>query len=205
MRGLSCWPLRRSSRAKVFNQQVDHGPQVTAFFDVHLEQVAHVVQAGCGGPQKTLLLHRSRFGVALHHDQAAQQRAVFTGHFLPGRFTLVAATGNGAALFLGSQQDAPAVFGHLDVAKLGPAAGVNPHGGAQVHVGILEAVWPHVFPPVNVVGLPAFQRTLQLFVRRQVHVVRDQVVVTDGHKGIALDGCYVFNKFNGFAHGVSCG
>src|SRR2546429_5498232 len=34
--------------AEIFLQQIDHRPQVTAFLDVHLEQIAHVVKRGRG-------------------------------------------------------------------------------------------------------------------------------------------------------------
>jgi hypothetical protein len=189
--------------AEVLDQQVDHGPEVAALFHVHLEQVAHVVQRGGSGTQETLLLHRGGLGVALHHDQAAQQRAVFTRHFLPGGLALVAAAGDDPAFFLGRQQDAPAVFGHLHVAELGPAARVHPHGGAQVDLRLLEALGAHLLPPVDVVGLPGFERALQLLVAGQVDVVGDAVVVIDFDEGVAADGSGFFNQFSGFAHGVS--
>jgi hypothetical protein len=72
-----------------------------------------------------LLFDRSRFRVALDHDQAAQQRAVFARHFLPGRLARVLATRDSAPLFLWRQQDAPAVFRHLHITELGPALRVN--------------------------------------------------------------------------------
>ena len=75
-------------------QQVDHRPQVATFFDVDLEQIAKVVQAGCDGAQVTLLLNGRRLGVTLDHDQALQAGAVLTGHLLPGRVALVLAEGD---------------------------------------------------------------------------------------------------------------
>jgi hypothetical protein len=66
-------------------QQVDHRPQVAAFLDVDLEQVAQVVERRRGVAEQALLLDRRRLGVALGDDQAAQQVAELAGHLLPGR------------------------------------------------------------------------------------------------------------------------
>jgi hypothetical protein len=77
--------------AEVGVQQVDHGPQVAAFLDVDLEQVAHVVERGAGHAEVALLLDRGRLGVALRDDDAAQGRAVLARHFLPGGLALVLA------------------------------------------------------------------------------------------------------------------
>ena len=60
--------------AEIFLQQVHHRPEVTAFLDVDLEQVAHVVERGRGLAEMALLLDRGRLGVALDHDEAAQHR-----------------------------------------------------------------------------------------------------------------------------------
>ena len=117
MRGVSASPERRCSSAfgllaavgaEIFLQQIDHRPEVAAFLDVHLEQVAHVVERGRGLAEIALLLDRGRLGVALDDDQAAQHRAVFARHFLPGRLALVGAERNLAALDLRREQDAPA-------------------------------------------------------------------------------------------------
>src|ERR1700692_3932846 len=81
MRGLSASPERRSKNsrasflaalaAEIFLQQVDHRPEMAAFLDIDLEQVAQVVERGRGLAEITLLLDRGRLGVALDHDQAA--------------------------------------------------------------------------------------------------------------------------------------
>ena len=42
--------------AEVRMEQVHHRPQVAALFDVHLEEVAHVVERGRGLAQQALLL-----------------------------------------------------------------------------------------------------------------------------------------------------
>ena len=59
--------------AEVGVQQVDHRPQVAAFLDVDLEQVAQVVERRAGVAEQALLLDRRRLGVALRDDQAAQR------------------------------------------------------------------------------------------------------------------------------------
>ena len=64
--------------AEIFHQQIHHRPQVAAF--------PRSPGTGCAcrtgwarWPQVALLFHAERLGVALHHDQAAQQGAVFAG------------------------------------------------------------------------------------------------------------------------------
>ena len=70
--------------AKIFLQQIDHGPEMAAFLDIDLEQIAQVVERGRGLAEMALLLDGSRLGVALDHDQAAQAwRGVRPG--LPAR------------------------------------------------------------------------------------------------------------------------
>ena len=83
--------------AEIFLQQIDHRPEVAAFLDIDLEQVAHVVERRRGLAEMALLLDRGRLGVALDHDQPAQHRAVFARHFLPGRLAFVRAEGDLAA------------------------------------------------------------------------------------------------------------
>ncbi len=132
-----------------------------ALFDVDLEQVAHVVKGRRGFAEETLLLDGRRFGIALDDDQPAQHRAVFARQVLPDRFALVLAEGDLAAFLLGRQQDAPAVFRHLDVAELGPAFGIHADGGAQVDLVIRRVDRPHAAPPLEVLRIPGFERTLQ--------------------------------------------
>ena len=74
--------------AEVLVQQVDHRPEVAAFLDVDLEQVAHVVERRRGLAQMALLLDGGRLGIALHDDQPAQRCAMLAGHVLPGLFAL---------------------------------------------------------------------------------------------------------------------
>ena len=191
MRGLSASPERRcnSSRrllaavaAEIFLQDVDHRPQVTAFLDVDLKDVAHVVERRRGLAEMALLLDRGRLGVALDDDEAAQHGAIFARHILPDRLAVVAAERNLAALLLRRQQNAPAVFGHLHVIELRPALGIDRDGGAQINQRVLEALRPHVHPPVDVARMPALERAQHLPVFGEIDVVRDLGRVVDGSR-----------------------
>ena len=126
-----CFRLLAAVGAEIFLQQIDHRPEMAAFLDVDLEQVAQVVKRWRGLAEMALLLDRGRLGVALDHDQTAQHGAIFAGHFLPGSFALVAAEGNLAALHLRRQQHAPAIIRHADVVEFGPAFGIDAHRRAQ--------------------------------------------------------------------------
>ena len=73
---------------------------------VHLKEVAHVVQRRRGVPEKPLLLHRRRLGIALNDHQAPEHGTVRTRDFLPHRLTLVLSEPDGAARLLGREQHA---------------------------------------------------------------------------------------------------
>ncbi len=60
--------------AEVRVQQVDHRPQMAAFLDVDLEEVAQIVERRAGEPEMPLLLDGCRLGVALRDDQPPQVR-----------------------------------------------------------------------------------------------------------------------------------
>ncbi len=64
-------------------EQVDHRPQVTALFDVDLEEVAQVVERRRGLAELALLLDARRLGVGLRHDDAAEDAAELAGHLVP--------------------------------------------------------------------------------------------------------------------------
>jgi hypothetical protein len=72
-------------RGQIFLQQIDHCPEMAAFLDIDLEQVAQIVERGRGLAEMALLLDRGRLGVALDHDQAAQHGAMLARDFLPRR------------------------------------------------------------------------------------------------------------------------
>ncbi|MGY3353887.1 hypothetical protein ACVWZK_000550 [Bradyrhizobium sp. GM0.4] len=173
--------LFTSVATKVLLQQVHHRPEVTAFLDIDLEQIAHVVQRGRGLAEMALLLDGGGLGVALDHDQTAQHGAILARDFLPGRLAKMLAERHDAVLFLGSKENAPAILGHPHIVELGPAARIDRIGGAQVHQRFLEAFRPHVFPPVHVAGMPAFQRLEHLAVFGQIDVVRNLGRVVDVH------------------------
>src|SRR5829696_3972821 len=126
--------------------------------DIDLKQVAQIVERRRGAAEMALLLDRSRLGVALHNNEATQHRAVFARHLLPGRLALVRAEADRAPLDGRRQQDAPAVVGHLDVAELGPALGLDADRGAQVDGARLEPLGAARPPPVERARMPAFER-----------------------------------------------
>ena len=190
MRGLSGLPLRRCEQslrflppvaAEVAVEQVDHRPQVPALFDVHLEQVAHVVQRRGGVAQQPLLLDARGLGVGLGDDDAPQHAAQLARHVLPRRLAVEIAAGHDAVRVRLGQEDAPPVVGHLHVVEVRPALGVHRDGGAQVDVLGLEALGAHLAPPRLVVGQPGLQSAQQLGILRQVDVVRDLLVQLDAH------------------------
>ena len=167
--------------AEIFLQEIDHRPEMAAFLDIDLEQIAQIVERGRGLAEMALLLDGGGLGVALDHDQAAQHGAVFAGHFLPGRLAIMLAEGNRAIFFLRSQENAPAIIGHLHIVELGPAARIDRVGGAQVDQRLLETLRPHVVPPVDIAGMPAFERFEHLAILGQIHVVRNLGGVIDVH------------------------
>ena len=167
--------------AEIFLQQIDHRPEMAAFLDIDLEQVAQVVERGRGLAEMALLLDRGRLGVALDHDQAAQHGAMLARHFLPGRLAEILAERNDAVLFLRRQQDAPAIVRHLDVVELGPAARIDRIGGAQIDQRLLKTLRAHVAPPVHVAGMPALQRLEHLPILAEIHVVGNLGGVVDVH------------------------
>ena len=58
---------------------------MTAFLDVHLKQIAQVVQARAALAEQALLLDAGRLGVALRDDEPPQLIAELARHFLPDR------------------------------------------------------------------------------------------------------------------------
>ena len=74
--------------AEVAMQQVHHRPQMPPFLDIDLEQIAQVVKRRAGGAEQFLLLHGSRFGIALGYDDSPERGSIFAGNILPGRLAL---------------------------------------------------------------------------------------------------------------------
>ena len=169
--------------AEVGVQQVDHGPEMAAFLDVDLEQVAQVVEGGTGMAEQALLFDGGGLGVALRDDEAAQDRAVFARHLLPHRLAHGVAEADFALGQRVGEEDAPAVVGHLHRAVLRPAVGIHRHGGAQVDVRALEIGRTHALPPVDELRLPVLERALQRAIGRQVDVVGNLLAVVDAAHG----------------------
>ena len=187
--------------AEIFDQKVDHRPQVAALLDIDLEQVAHVVEARRRCAQIALLLDRGGLRVALHDDEPAQKRAVLARHFLPRRFALMAAERNRSPLDLGREENAPSIGRHLHIAELRPAGGIDADGGAQIDFRLLEANRTHAGPPVEIFRPPALERTLKLLVGAERDVVGDDIVVADLDETIGAHRprCVANNVFS--AHG----
>ena len=120
--------------AEMGMQQVHHRPQMAAFLDVDLVQVAQVVERRAGVAEQMLLLDRSGLGITLGDDNAAELRAVFARDLLPYRLAEGVAKTDSAIFHLVGEEDAPAVIGHFHRAILCPAFGVDTDGGAQVDV-----------------------------------------------------------------------
>ena len=172
--------------AEMGMKQIDHGPEVPAFLDVDLEQVAEVVQGRRGLAQQALLLDGRGFRVALGDDQPAQGRSVFAGHVLPDRFTLMIAESDLAVRHRLVQENAPAVFGHFDVVEMGPAIGTDIDRGSKIDVVTLCAFGTQFVPPAQIVGKPRFQRPLKPPVFAEIDVVRNAFVVIDGRHDLVL-------------------
>ena len=118
--------------AEVGVEQVDHRPEVAAFLDVHLEQVAQVVEARAERAEHALLLDARRLGVALRDDEAAQRVAELARDVLPHRLALEVAEADASVRLRLGEEDAPAVVGHLHVVEVRPAVRVDADRGAQV-------------------------------------------------------------------------
>src|SRR6266436_6517032 len=70
-------------------QQIDHRPQMPPFLDVHLKQIAQVVERRTRPAEMPLLLDRRRLCVALRHDESSQDSAMLTRHVAPDRLALM--------------------------------------------------------------------------------------------------------------------
>src|SRR5205823_9569412 len=142
--------------------------EMAGLFDIDLKQVAQIVERGGGRAEMALLLDRSRFGVALHDDQAAQHRAVFARHLLPGRLALMRAEADLAIRDRRRQEDAPTVFRHVDKAELRPSLGLDADSGAQIDEIFLKPFGAAVAPPIEIARVPALQRATESGDRKSV-------------------------------------
>src|SRR5688572_10068556 len=170
-------------------QQVHHGPEVAAFLDVDLEEVAQVVERRARMSEQALLLDGRGLRIALRDDQAAQRRAVFARHLLPRRLAHLVAESDPAVGDRIGEENAPAILGHFHRAVVRPALRVDRDRSAQVDVGLREVARAHFAPPSKESGLPVLERALQLAIVREVDVIRDSFRVVDsGHAGSFADG-----------------
>jgi hypothetical protein len=158
-------------------EEIHHRPQVARLLDVHLKQVAHVVQRRRRERQPALLLHRAGFGVALGHDQATQLVAMFARDFFPTLVADVVAEMDLAFPLHRRQEYPPAIFRHAHVVVHGPARRVDAHGGAQVDLALLVRDRSLVAPPFEEARVPALEGAQELLVLLQVDVVRYQLLV----------------------------
>ena len=99
-------------------EQVHHRPEVAAFLDVDLQQVAQVVDARRGAPELALLLDGGRFRVALHDHEAPEVGAVLARHLLPHRLAVVIAEADRPIGHRVGEEDSPPVVGKLHVVEL---------------------------------------------------------------------------------------
>ena len=166
--------------AEVAMQQVHHRPEVAAFLDVDLEEVAQVVERRAGEAEVPLLLDGRGLGVALRDDDAAKVRAVLARHVLPRGLAYVLAEVDLAIGDRGCEEDAPAIVGHLHVVEVRPSRRVDAHRGAQVDVERLRAFGPHLVPPRDVAGLPVLEGAVERAVAGEVDVVGDPAGGVDG-------------------------
>src|SRR5882724_11316541 len=129
----------------------------------------------------TLLLDRCGLGIALSHDQPAENSSMLAGNFLPYWLALVFTERNPAIGFGIRQKDAPSVVGHLYVSKCRPALCVGRGRGAQINIATLETFRPHLAPPIEEAGLPGLQRSLQPAIVGETHVVGNSFGIIDRH------------------------
>src|SRR5579863_1196448 len=109
-------------------------------------------------PQHALLLNRSRFGIALGDDQAAQCRTVLARNLLPDLLAIIVAEADLALGIAIREENSPAIIGHAYEAVCRPSLGVDGGRGAQVNVGNLKILWAELLPPVQKFRLPVLQR-----------------------------------------------
>src|SRR5205085_325764 len=101
-------------------KNVDHRPEVSALLDVHLEEVAKIIERRAGVAQTPLLLDRRGLCVGLRDDDAAQWVSELAGHFLVSVRAKVVAEADARVRVGGLEEDAPAVLGHPHIVEVSP-------------------------------------------------------------------------------------
>ena len=92
--------------AEIGMEQIDHRPEMPALLDIDLEEIAQIVERRRGVAEHALLLDRGGLGVALRHDEAAQDGAVLAGDLLPRGLAELVAEAD-AAVAAGSARKMP--------------------------------------------------------------------------------------------------
>ena len=140
--------------AEIFDQQIDHGPQVPALLDVDLEQVAHVVEARRGLAQEALLLDRGRLRVALHDDETASSARYSPGTSCQTGSPLWRPNGIVRPSTFGASRMPHRYVGIFTWPNLAHRR-VHTNGGAQIDLRILKALRTHAVPPFEIFGRQA--------------------------------------------------
>src|SRR5262245_38236009 len=139
-------------------QEVHHRPQMPALLDVHLKEIAQIVQTRTAPPQPALLLDTSWLGVALRHDETTQLIAEFARHFLPHWLTEEVAEPDTTIRNWIGEKDPPTVFRKFDVLEMRPALRVDADRGTHEYpVIVLKPLWAHVAPPLQILRLPVLE------------------------------------------------
>src|SRR5215831_18214213 len=154
---------------------------MAALLDVHLEQIAQVIEGRAALSEESLLLDRGRLGIALGHNQPAQTRPVRAWNLLPDRLALMGAEADPAIFFRPGEEDAPAVVRHLDISEIRPALRIDAGRGAQENLHRLRVVGPQRAPPVEEPWTPGLERPLQAWIGREIDIVRNFLGIVDGH------------------------
>src|SRR5262245_59717640 len=123
-----------------------------------------------------LLLDRCRLGISLSDDNPPQLIAELSRHFLIRGHAQVITEADLRIRVSRREKDTPAVIGHFDVIKMGPPARFDADGCAQVYFFLLIPLRPHLPPPVQVIGEPFLQCTLQASILREIYIIWDTVV-----------------------------
>src|SRR6266403_1736944 len=160
-------------------KQIDHRPEMASFFDVNLKNISQVIEGRAGEAEGFLLFDRSWFGVALRDDYTAQDGPIFAGNVLPSGLAFVAAEVDLAGFIAGLQENAPAIFGHADITKLGPAVGFNAGCSAEIDRVLAGFGGAHVGPPAEERWWRMFEGALQHSISAQVDIVGNFFGVID--------------------------
>ena len=126
--------------AEIFLQQIDHGPEMTAL-PLHLPGTGSACHREMGAvfPRKRCCSTEAGSVSPWITIRRRNMDAVFAGHLLPYRLTLVLAEPNCPALFFWcASRYAPSILRHLHITEFGPSFGIDSDCRSQVNLAILE-------------------------------------------------------------------